>query len=240
MPRPFRFKQFDVSDDRCSMKVGTDAVLLGAWVDVTGVHRVLDIGTGSGVIALMLAQRTADDVHIDGVEIAAADAAQARENVAASPWPSRVLIHQTSIQEFNPQRKYDLVVTNPPFFHRSLLPPSPGRATARHTHGLDHDELLAQMARLLAPGGRFAVVLPTIEGGAFTALATSRGYHRVRSIAFYTRASKPQERWLFEFAAIPQPEHSETLLLYDGNNKWTEEYRLLTAAFYLDSASGAA
>ena len=112
----FRFKQFTVHDDQCQMKVGTDAVLLGAWVDTTNARSILDIGTGSGLIALMLAQRTLSGTFIDAVEPSARDADQARSNVSSSPWQNRMKIHQCTIQDFRPSHSYDLVVSNTPFF----------------------------------------------------------------------------------------------------------------------------
>src|SRR5690349_15209367 len=110
----FHFKQFSVRHDNATMKVGTDGVLLGAWADPGEAKYILDIGTGSGIIALMLAQRTNEDVIIDAVEVEATDAAQAAENISNSPWPAKVLVHHTAIQNFNSERKYDLIVSNPP------------------------------------------------------------------------------------------------------------------------------
>ena len=109
----FHFKQFSVRHDRSTMKVGTDGVLLGAWVNVDDSKRILDIGTGSGVIALMLAQRTTSDVLIDAVEVESDDAAQAKENVLQSPWPRRIDVHHTPIQNFHSDECYDLIVSQP-------------------------------------------------------------------------------------------------------------------------------
>src|SRR5690349_21731423 len=134
----FRFRQFSVADDRCSMKVGTDAVLLAAWAHLDKAARVLDIGTGSGVIALIAAQRTPDHCLIDAVEIQDADCEQATANVADSPWSKRVSIIHTDIQHFHPASLYDVILCNPPYFINSLRPPAPGRTTARHTVSLDH------------------------------------------------------------------------------------------------------
>src|SRR4051812_9922250 len=111
----FQFKQFKVNDDRCAMKVGTDGVLLGAWVNVTGAKTILDIGTGSGLIALILAQRTKAETIIDAVEIGEDDSQQANENVSNSPWPGKIEICQAAIQDFKSNHLYDLIVSNPPF-----------------------------------------------------------------------------------------------------------------------------
>src|SRR5579859_709466 len=131
------------------MKVGTDAVLLGAWVSVAGAKRILDIGTGCGVIALMLAQRTNDDAIINAVEIEAADARQAKDNVLKSPWLKKVTVHQKAIQAFDIGERFDLIVSNPPYYVNSLLPPARARAQARHGKSLTAEELIDQSLRLL-------------------------------------------------------------------------------------------
>jgi tRNA1Val (adenine37-N6)-methyltransferase len=138
----FQFKQFSVAHDRSTHKIGTDGVLLGAWADVSNVQYILDVGTGTGVIALMMAQRTAGSVLIDAVEIEKEDSEQALQNVLQSPWASRIGVHHTAIQNFSPSRQYDLVISNPPYFVNSWKPPEKKRSQARHTHELSFDELL--------------------------------------------------------------------------------------------------
>src|SRR6266850_1577807 len=146
---PFTFKQFIVHHDRCAMKVGTDAVLLGAWAGAAGAKTILDIGTGSGIIALMLAQRTPSYARIDAVEIEQSDFLQASENAQNSPWPEKIIVHHTSIQEYQTDSQYDLIICNPPYFINSLLPPSPFRKQARHAALLPNRDLLTAVKRLL-------------------------------------------------------------------------------------------
>lgn len=234
--RSFSFRYFQVEDGRSTMKVGTDAVLLGAWVKVAGAQAILDIGTGSGVIALMMAQRSDFSAHIDAVEPDRASAMQANQNVGASPWPDKVAVHNTSIQEFHPGRLYDLIVTNPPFFRRSLLPPAPGRKVARHAETLSFDDLLGAVKRLLDVNGTFAVVLPVTEGNQFREEAGRAGFHCHRSMAFYSRPGKPQERWCLEFSFMGKRtgSHQETIVLYDEGEKWSAGYTKLTGEFYLE------
>jgi tRNA1Val (adenine37-N6)-methyltransferase len=230
----FDFQRFRVNHDRCAMKVGTDAVLLGAWVSVAGVTRALDVGTGSGVIALILAQRTDANAHIDGVEMREADALQAQENVVASPWPACVKIHHQRIQDFTSHAPYDLLVCNPPFFSNSQLPPSAARQQVRHTQTLTATDLLSAAARLLQPFGRLAVVLPTREGDAWNMQALAAGWHAVRRLAFFSRPGKPQERWLIEWARQPVAMQTDALYLYDGATlEWSKDYRALTQDLYL-------
>src|SRR5688572_25791334 len=151
----FRFKQFTVSHARSTMKVGTDAVLLGAWVSVDQAQSILDIGTGNGTIALMLAQRSSEVASIEAVEIEATDALQAEENFKNSPWHAKIELHHTSIQNFFPQKKYDLIVSNPPYFNNSHRPPNERRHQARHTITLPYHELIDATVRLLNNGGKF-------------------------------------------------------------------------------------
>lgn len=155
----FQFKQFTVWHDRCAMKVGTDGALLGAWADVSGASRILDVGTGTGLVALMLAQRRPEAL-LTAVEIDSAAAAQAAENVSRSPWPDRIRVVCADFASFESDDRFDLVVSNPPYFVESLSCPDPRRACARHAASLTYATLLTRAASLLAPGGRLALVLP--------------------------------------------------------------------------------
>ncbi|MFM2293328.1 MAG: hypothetical protein RIS29_3141, partial [Bacteroidota bacterium] len=148
----FRFKQFTVFHDRCAMKVGIDGVLLGCWTNVADTSMVLDIGTGTGLIALMIAQRT--DAHIDAIDIDEGAFEQAMINVQASPWSSRLNVVLSSLQDFVSDKKYDLIVSNPPYFINSLKNPDEQRTTARHTDSLTHEELIDQCIPKLTEGGR--------------------------------------------------------------------------------------
>ncbi|MBS1507414.1 MAG: methyltransferase [Bacteroidetes bacterium] len=229
---PFRFKKFSVAHHRSAMKVGTDAVLLGAWVNVGEAHRILDVGTGCGIIALMLAQRS-DASFIDAIDVQKEDATEANENCKRSPWAARLCVTENSLQEFNPGYSYDLIVSNPPYFSKSLLPPSAHRTRTRHTHQLSFEELIFHARRLLRESGRLAVVLPYSEGLDFKSLAHQKGFHLARQLAFFSRKEKPQERWLFEFVLAAEPLREETLTLYSDGDTKSEEYIRLTRDFYL-------
>ena len=151
----FRFKQFEIWHDRCAMKVGTDGVLLGAWTDVSHSQNVLDIGTGSGLIALMIAQRCR--AKVTGVEIDAEAAKQACENVALSPWKGRVSIRQADITAFE-GGKYDTILSNPPYFREQVYCSDSQRNAARHTGALTFEDLLDAVIRLLTDDGCFSVI----------------------------------------------------------------------------------
>ncbi len=228
----FRFKQFSVKHDRCAHKVGTDGVLLGAWVDVNQATRMLDIGTGSGVIALMLAQRSSSETHIDAIDISQGDCQQARENIADSPWPDKIKIEKIAFQEFE-SSPYDLIVSNPPFFIDSAKPPAEERTRARHTEALPPNELLDHASRLLTPDGRLCLILPVTEAKSFISLAEKQGWFCSRLCEFRARENKPTERFLLQLQLKKNELKNESLILYQHGEEWTEAYKNLTCDFYL-------
>jgi tRNA1Val (adenine37-N6)-methyltransferase len=216
------------------MKVGTDGVLLGAWVDVAGKKRILDLGTGSGVIALMLAQRTADDVLIDAIDISEKAIRQVRFNFDRSKWKTKMMAHHTSIQNFKPNDKYDCIVSNPPYFSKSLEPSDPDRKTAKHTVSLSPAELLISTKHLLKESGALNLVLPLVEGEQFIEIAESVGVFCTRKTALRTRPGKVIERLLLEFRFSKQHLWHSELLMYTEGITYSEEYRSLTGDFYLN------
>lgn len=230
----FRFKQFSVQDDGAAMKVGTDAVLLGAWCRVESARRILDIGTGSGVIALMLAQRSAPDAHIDAVEQSAEDVTQAAENFQRSPWPEKLSAIHRAIQEYQAVDRYELIVCNPPYFSQSLLPPEKRRQEARHDTRLSRKDLVAAIVRLLHPDGAACLILPHAEAEKFVTEAGASGLHPTRVTRFRTRPTKPPERLLVELRMVqtPPPKPDELVLYEEGDNR-SALYRQLTGDFYL-------
>lgn len=216
------------------MKVGTDGVLVGAWAGVRATdERMLDIGTGTGLIALMLAQRSAA-ARIVGVDVD--DVEQARENGAASPWAERLTFVQSPVQAFRPAERFDLIVSNPPFYVDSLTSPDAGRTTARHAVRLPFDELRDAVARLLAPLGRFAVVLPVAEAERFTALSGGV-LAPARRTEVRTTPRRAAKRMLLEFVhaaeASTSPAVSELVIDTGAHEAYTPEYRALTRDFYL-------
>ena len=171
----FRFKRFSVRNELSSMKVNTDGVLLGAAVMLEPVPlSVLDIGSGTGTIALMLAQRLEGRCHIDAVEIDAPSAAEATENFAASPWAASLSLHHCALQEYMPECEYDLIVTNPPYYDASLKNPDDRKAAARHSDSLSFDEIALFAQEHLSSGGRLAMVLPSDSLNALLRTARAR------------------------------------------------------------------
>ena len=227
----FSFKQFAIRQERCAMKVGTDGVLLGAWApECIAGGRILDIGTGTGVMAIMAAQRN-PSARIVGVEIDEMSALQARENAEASPWADRVEIVNADIRSYEAAAPFDLVISNPPYFVDSLKSPDSGRTTARHTVSLDFGELMSAVERLLAPDGLFAVIVPA--EAASRVVASGRLALR-RRCDVRSKPSAGPIRTMMEFAAgyCGAPEFSE-LTIGDGKGGYTAEYVALTRDFYL-------
>ncbi len=229
----FRFKNFSVSHRRSSMKVGTDGVLLGAWVSVDRVTSILDVGTGTGLIALMLAQRTPSFVRIDAVEINSNASQDAQENFDRSPWKNRLNLFHTPIQKFVKDGKYDLIVSNPPYFVNSFKPTDKSRETARHSESLLYDDLLLTISRYLQPLGRVALILPSVEAKLFTTKSIYYNLHCNRMCEFSTRDHKNPERILLEFSFQKQPISLNKLCLYKSGDEWTNEYHDLVKDFYL-------
>lgn len=231
--KQFHFKQFSVRHDRSGMKVGTDGVLLGAWVHVQNAKSILDIGTGTGVIALMLAQRTEPNITIDAIEIDGDAIEDASENFSSSPWKNRLTLHHKRIQEFNTSEKFDLIVSNPPYFIDSFKPPDDQRVIARHTESLSFPELLKVTEKLLSDKGKLNVVLPYTEGLQFIDMVEKNGFYCSRKWSFRTRKEKAIERFLLEFSRIKTDLDENEILLYNSNENWSEKYQKLTRDFYL-------
>ncbi|BEE00509.1 tRNA1(Val) (adenine(37)-N6)-methyltransferase [Aeromonas dhakensis] len=228
----FTFKQFHVEHDRCAMKVGTDGILLGAWAPLGKARRILDIGTGSGLIALMLAQRSHADCRIDAVELDKHAAQQARENVAASPWPLRVTIIESAIQGYQAD-PYDLIVTNPPYFVAGQSFRDPARAMARHTGALDSHALLAACNRLLAPDGQVALVVPTAMADEILCISADFDLHAVCYTAVITRAGKEANRVLLLLGrGLNRCDRGE-IVIHSAERTYSDRYIQLTSPFYL-------
>lgn len=219
----FRFKQFFIDDSRCAMKVGTDGVLLGAWCP-TGT-RILDVGTGSGLIARMLMQRC-PEAEVEGIDIDEAAVMQAREN--------GVKAYCSSLQNW--QGSYDLIVSNPPYFQNSLKNPDAGRKTARHTDTLSYADLVKHSARLLKENGQLALILPAEAETEIRQLAGAEGFVLTRVTRVYSKESKPARRVLLSFVMSSLRHNditTDTLVLEDEKGGRSAAYSELCKEFYL-------
>ena len=227
----FRFKRFTIYHDHCAMKVGTDGVLLGAWSKVDG-KRILDIGTGSGLVALMVAQRCVE-AEVVGVEIDKDAALQAIENVERSPFNSRVTIVNQDIRNLE-MEYFDCILCNPPFFTENTLPDDAGRALARNVSSLNFNDLLEAVMRLLSYNGYFSVILPYKSYKTFVTNAFMKGLNVIRQCEVLTLPHKVPKRVLLTFSRDGQVSCMiEKLVLQTSNGNRTKEYEELTKEFYL-------
>ena len=214
------------------MKVGTDGVLLGAWSKAIEGN-VLDIGTGTGLIALMLAQRTKIAL-IDAIEIDEAASKEAQNNFNNSDWKERLISINSSLQDFHPQKKYDLIISNPPFFINATKAPEANRNNARHTDNLSFDELLSSVNRLLADTGIFSLILPINEANHFIELALQSKFYLNRKCLVKPNPTKAAKRVLMEFSFSEKEIVEEELTIETENrHEYTKEYISLTKDFYL-------
>ena len=236
----FTFKQFAVKQDQTAMKVGTDGVLLGAWAQPpAGVVNILDVGTGTGVIALMMAQRF-ESCNIDAVEIDSQGATQAEGNFMSSNWSDRISIYNLSIQQFTDEigdKKYGCVVSNPPYFSNSLKCPDGKRTVARHSGSLSIETLLECSSRVLLSDGVLCVILPTQQGVEMVDLSVKFGFKCVRICRLFpTLLSKEPKRLLIELRLTVDDvicEESDLVIEKETRFDYTQEYMSLTRDFYL-------
>ncbi len=233
--KPFHFKQFSIQQDACAMKVSLDACLLGALCEVEHAKRILDIGTGTGLLALMAAQRS--DAHIDAVELDAAAAKQAQENVADSPFLSQVTVHQHNIKNYNCDLAYDVILCNPPFFSDHLKGPNNQRNLARHNDGLSFRDLSECITRLLQPKGQAWLLLPVTEFAAFIKSAESAGLQLNSQWSIASRPQKEAHRVIFSLNHGEQHIHhtlNHSLMVHgETGAQYTDDFKSLLRDYYL-------
>lgn len=230
----FQFKQFTVWHDKCAMKVGTDGVLLGAWTSVQNAHKILDVGTGTGLVALMLAQRSLPDADIVALEIDETAAGQARENVTRSPWKERVEVVQADFRDYQSLDKFDVIVSNPPYFVDSLECPDQQRNAARHNDSLAYEELLEGVAGLLAEDGAFTIVIPVDVADRVKMIAAVKNLYALRQLNVITKPGGVPKRTLVTFTFSNQECVVEELLTELARHQYSEEYIALTQEYYLN------
>jgi len=243
MSKSFKFKQFSVSQDRCAMKIGTDGVLLGAWASLSHFPRtILDIGAGTGVISLQLAQRD-PEAQIDAIEIDEHAFEQCTDNFENSPWADRLFCYHASLQEFaqelieeeeeEEQHSYDLIISNPPFYTDHYKTQDEQRDLARFTDALPFEHLIVCAAHLLTETGRFCVILPKKEEEKFVALALEQQLSVLRKCDMRGTSTSPVKRVLLEFSFLQTETISEELVIEITRHQYTPEYIALVSDYYL-------
>lgn len=230
----FQFKKFRVYHHRCGFKVGTDGVLLGSWVPVEDDFRVLDIGTGTGLISLMMAQRA--HARIDAIEIHPCTAMQARSNVERSPF-SDIRVHNIGLEEWiRSGNEYDLIVCNPPFYSHAQPPRDESLRLAKHTDALNPDELFRSVRKLLTPDGHFAIIFPCTEYDAFCSAAKQHGFHPVEVIDIHSQPDAEAIRLMVNFATTDKHmKERRPFYIHQTSERhnFSEEYRELTKDYFL-------
>ncbi|MBL4705173.1 MAG: methyltransferase [Flavobacteriales bacterium] len=230
---PFQFKQFTVEQDKSAMKVGTDGVLLGSWATANKHNRIHDIGCGTGLIALMTAQRFPEAI-IEAVEIDPNAALQSMQNFAESPWHDRLILHECRIQDFASESYYNLIISNPPFFENSKKSGEEAKDLARHNDQLAFTELIFAANNLLKEGGTFAVIIPADNSQNFIQLSRAQGLYCNRICLVKPTPTKKPKRALLPFNKFSATCIEEELIIEDnGRHQYSDDYKRLTQAFYL-------
>lgn len=235
MEKPFKFKQFTIEQDRCAMKIGTDGVLLGAWVSIANnPFSILDIGAGTGIIALQLAQRSHAEM-IDALEIDDSAYEQCVDNFENSPWGDRLFCYHASLAEFVQEidDKYDLIVSNPPFYSEDYKTTNESRDAARFNDSLPFSQLIKSASHLLSETGVFAVVIPRKEEESFKYAAKEVQLFPQRICRVRGNETSEEKRSLIEFSFKKATPKIETLTIETSRHNYTDDYKSLVAEFYL-------
>lgn len=232
----FSFKQFTIHQDRCAMKVCTDACLFGSWVaekisDDTSLKNILDIGAGTGLLSLMLAQQ--NNAFIDAVELDEAAARQADENFKASPWKDRLQVFTTGIETFDPGKKYDLIISNPPFFEDDLKSNNEHRNTAMHSTTLSLTKLLQQIKRLLHSDGTAAVLIPFHRNIYFENLLEKERFFIQEVMHIKQSVTHAYFRSQYIFSLHPRDKKNTALTIQNAERQYTTEFVSLLKEYYL-------
>jgi len=235
MAKPFQFKEFSIDQDRCAMKIGTDGVLLGAWTSVQDPYSILDIGAGTGILALMLAQRS-DAEQIDALEIDEDAYEQCVENFENSSWANRLFCYHAALDEFTEEmkdEKYDLIISNPPFYTEDYKSGDTARNMARFAEALPFEELIKFASELLSDEGSFAVIIPYSEEEYFLKLSEKVNLFPNRITRVRGAEKTPVKRSLLQLSFTESSFSPDELILEESRHQYTQDYQKMVAPFYL-------
>lgn len=236
----FRFKQFAIEHDECGMKVGTDSIVLGSWVHVSDERYILDIGTGSGLLALMLAQKSFGTSLISAVEIEPAAVRQSRLNIKRSKFVDQIRVIESDIKVFHSSLPYDLIVSNPPYYkglhnhHKNLMVPTQARVYARSQQHLSLRQLVEHVARLLSMEGSFYCVVPSGDVESIISYAFNQGLILRKRLDLRSNVHSPNIRSCLCFKRTSSIIEHEELVIYNDAGDYTDEYRTLCREYYLN------
>lgn len=235
--KPFRFKQFDVYQSRSAMRVGTDGVLLGAWANVEAEKHILDVGCGTGVIALICAQKNSNAL-IEAIEMDEGSAEDAKLNFEISQWSNRLKVYRGDFLKISTGEKFDHIISNPPYFTQSLRAANPIRSTARHDDALPAEAFMEKCKSVLLPEGKVSLIFPTSELKRWSFAAQAAGFFPRKVCHVFTRPYKESSRVLVQFSRGAEPEPlMESLLIEKSPGEFSEAYRNLTFELYSKWAS---
>lgn len=238
----FQFKQFNIEHERCAMKVGTDSILLGSWAKLEDSNRVLDIGTGSGILAIMLGQKGQPGIEILGIDIDAEAIRQAQHNIDMCPWPDKLRVKHLPLHQLKANNHYDLIISNPPYFEPKTGPLEISdpqfiqeeRRFARHTHSLAHNDLLAQVSGLLQFDGRFYCVLPEHVCDRFVQQASEAGLFCETQLLVKSYSHKNVIRRLFKLRKKQLKPKSKHLVIHNDDGTYTDVFKNICKDYYLN------
>lgn len=231
----FKFKQFSIDDSDCGQKVGTDSIMLGSWSEPGAAKTILDIGTGSGLLLLMQAQKAHSGTTLIGIDLDAKSVEVARKNISNSPWQHLEVI-QKDIRHFLPAIEFDLIISNPPYFdhHAGLITQhQTARYNARHNQYLGLDELIDCAKRLLSDKGVFRAIIPFEKREWFANTARAKQMFVSKTCYVHSYDTSNANRVMVELGKIEQPENVEKLIIYQDNNEYTRQFKMLCKAYYL-------
>ena len=231
--KDFKFKQFSIQHKNAAMKIGTDGILLGAWANVNNASNVLDVGTGTGIIAIMQAQKN-NNLNIDAIEIDASACIDAKHNINRCPWSENIKLHHLSLADFQSKKLYDCIISNPPFFENSLGAKSKERNHARHSNSLHYNDIILFAVDHLSKEGNLSIILPVEQGLLCTINAEKNGLFLTRKCNVYPNAKKNQHRLLLEFSKAKKKQNITELIIEEKvRHQYTQEYKSLTRDFYI-------
>jgi tRNA1Val (adenine37-N6)-methyltransferase len=229
----FKFKQFNVDQTGCAMRINTDGVLLGALAQSENPYRILDIGTGTGVIALMMAQRF-DKARVEAVEIDETASATARKNFQLSVFSNRLKLNHTAIEHFSTGQKFDLIISNPPYFVNDLKSAESKKGIARHTSEQFFDYLIKKVVELLSDDGLFWFVLPIKQAEQLVENGAKFGLYPAIQISLHSDKTKPEFRRIVGLGRRKATLVKEQFFIYEGEKIYTEAYRELLKPYFLN------